>query len=161
MSLPESPTSRNLHHLHTLQHHCSLLHCCTPQNVCSSHDRSLKNTNTTKQTSLLYICVFFFSTRTLSFNVHRVANKQEAQKLKKPKKQNVPRLYCSCAPMTISPPSCSSVRLLGPGQVVRPRPLSGESLDQLLHPPPEAQQVQGVVAPTCGGRETHGKKEKK
>lgn len=55
---------------------------------------------------------------------------------------------------SVSPPVGLSVRLLGPGQVVGSRFLPSESLDQLLHPPPEAQLVQRIVAPTCDVRTT-------
>lgn len=60
--------------------------------------------------------------------------------------------------LSVSPPVGLSVCLLGPGQVVGSRFLPSESLDQLLHPPPEAQLVQRIVAPTCDVRTTWEKR---
>lgn len=63
---------------------------------------------------------------------------------------------------------CQSVGFLGPRHVVRSRFLSRQALDHPLHPPPEAQLIQGIVTPalvkgmmgTVGGwrREGMGKR---
>lgn len=87
MSLPESPTSRSLHHLHTTAppqlvgytglEADRLLQRCSPEMFSPPTIKASKAQTCGAYESLPFD---FFFTHTLSLNVRRVANKQKAQK---------------------------------------------------------------------------------